>query len=50
MTMDRRTVLKTVGVLAFGLQVGAETLRPAEAENNDANEMRSKEKSHEQCE
>ena len=39
MTMDRRTVLKTVGVLALGLQVGAEALRPAEAENIDANEM-----------
>src|SRR6202047_2589313 len=39
MTMDRRTVLKTVGVLALGLRAGAEALRPAEAENIDANEM-----------
>jgi SnoaL-like domain len=39
MTMDRRTALKAVGVLALGLQVGAEALRPAEADNIDANEM-----------
>ena len=37
--MDRRTALKAVGVLALGLQVGAEALRPAEADNIDANEM-----------
>ena len=30
MTVDRRTALKTIGVLAL---VGAETLQPAEAEN-----------------
>ena len=39
MTVDRRTVLKTVGVLALGLQVGAEASRPAEADNIGANEM-----------
>jgi len=33
MTMDRRTALKTFGALALGLQVGAEAVRPAEAEN-----------------
>jgi hypothetical protein len=40
MAMDRRTVLKTagVGVLALGLQVGAETAWPAEADNR-TNEM-----------
>ena len=37
--MDRRSALKTFSVLALGLQVGAEALRPAEAENIDANEM-----------
>jgi hypothetical protein len=31
--MDRRTALKTFGALALGLQVGAEAVRPAEAEN-----------------
>jgi hypothetical protein len=39
MTVDRRTALKTFGVLALGLQVGAEAVRPAAAENIDANEM-----------
>ena len=44
MTMDRRTVLKTVGVLAFGLQVGAETLQPAEAESIGTNDIEARRK------
>jgi hypothetical protein len=39
MAMDRRTALKTAGALAIGLQVGAETSRPAEAEDIGANPM-----------
>jgi hypothetical protein len=39
MAIDRRSVLKTVGVLALGLHVGAEASRPAQAENAGANEM-----------
>ena len=44
MTMDRRTVLKTVGVLAFGLQVGAETSQPAEAESTGTNDIEARRK------
>jgi hypothetical protein len=39
MAIDRRSVLKSVGVLALGLHVGAEASRPAQAENTGANEM-----------
>jgi hypothetical protein len=39
MTMNRRTALKTFGVLALGLQVGAEVSRAAEAESIGASEM-----------
>ena len=38
MTVDRRTALKTFGVLALGLQAEAEALRPAAAEKVGAND------------